>query len=108
MLSRFLITARKRSELDLEGSIGNYEFAVVPKSIFTPDGQPLHSFDKAKVLHAIESMVKNEETNADETNLDASMTVVIIDGMALANKVHKDKNMKTWKVILIENLVEHY
>ena len=54
LLSRFLITARKTPELDLEGSIRNYEFAVVPMSIFTPDGQPLHSFDKAKVLHAIE------------------------------------------------------
>ena len=54
LLSRFLITARKTPELDLEGSIRNYEFAVVAMSIFTPDGQPLHSFDKAKVLHAIE------------------------------------------------------
>ena len=35
LLSRFLITTRKRPELVLEGSIGNYEFAVVPKSIFT-------------------------------------------------------------------------
>ena len=49
LLSRFLITARKTPELDLEGSIRNYEFAVVAMSIFTPDGQPLHSF-----LHAIE------------------------------------------------------
>ena len=54
LLSRFLTTARKTPELDLEGSIRNYEFAVVAMSIFTPDGQPLHSFDKAKVLHAIE------------------------------------------------------
>ena len=51
-------------------------------------------------------MVKDKETNADETNLDASVRVIIIDGMALANKVHKDKNMKTWKVILTEYLVE--
>ena len=108
LLSRFLITAKKRPELDLEGSIGNYEFAVVPKSIFTPDGQPLYSFDKAKVLHAIESTVKDEETNADEKNLDTLMRVIIIDGMALANKVHKGKNIKTWKVILIEYLVEPY
>ena len=53
-------------------------------------------------------MVKDQETNADETNLDASMRVIIIDGLALANKVHTDKNMKTWKVILIEYLIEPY
>ena len=66
----------------------------------------MHSFDKAKVLHSIESMVKDEETNADETNLDASIRVIINDGMAQAKKVHKDKNMKTGKVILAEYLVE--
>ena len=108
LLSCFLITTRKRPKLDLEGSIGNYVFAAVPKSIFTPDSQPLHSFDKAKFLHAVESMVKDEETNAEETNLNASMKVIIIDAMALANEVHKDKNMKTWKAILIEHLVEPY
>ena len=51
-------------------------------------------------------MVKDEETNADETNLDASIRVIINDGMAQAKKVHKDKNMKTGKVILTEYLVE--
>ena len=64
-----------------------------------PDAQPLHSYDKVKVLHAIESMVKDEETNADEINLDTSMRVIIIDGMALAIKVHKDKSMKIWQKI---------
>ena len=78
LVSHFLITARKRPALDLKGSIENYEFAVVPKSIFNPDGQPLHSFDKAKVLHATDSMVKDEETNADERNLDASISEHIL------------------------------
>ena len=41
---------------------------MVSKSILTPDGQPLHSTDKAKVLHEIESLVEDTETNADETS----------------------------------------
>ena len=48
LLSRFLKTARKRPEIDIEESIGNYEFSVVPKSMFTDDGEPLLSSDKAK------------------------------------------------------------
>ena len=91
LLAPFLITTRNRPELDLEESIENNEFAAVPKSIFTSDGQSLHSFDKAKILHTIETMVKDEETNADETNLDVSTRFMIIDGMALVNSVHKDK-----------------
>lgn len=54
-----------------------------------------------KVVHATESMVKDGETNTDQTNLDMSIRVIIVEGMALANKVRKDKNMKTWKLILI-------
>ena len=66
LLSRFLITARKLPKLDLKRSIEYYGFAAVPNSIFTPDGQLLHSLNKPKFLHAIQSMLKDEETNADE------------------------------------------
>ena len=48
-------------------------FAVVPKSIFTPDSQLLHSFGKAKILHPIKALVKGEEANVDETNLDTAI-----------------------------------
>ena len=50
-----------------------------------------------KVLHDIESMLEDAETNADETNSDESIRVIIIDGMTLVNKVHKDDSMKMWK-----------
>ena len=66
LLSRFLITARKLPKLDLKRSIEYYGFAAVPKSIFTPHGQLLHSLNKPKFLHAIQSTLKDEETNADE------------------------------------------
>ena len=32
LLTRFLITARKRPELDLEYCLGNFELAIIPKS----------------------------------------------------------------------------
>ena len=53
-------------------------------------------------------MVKDEETCGDKTNLDASTRVSIINGMALVNKIHIDKNIKTWEVILNEYLIETY
>ena len=53
LLTRFLITARKRLELDLEESFGNYEFSVVPKALFSSDGQPLTCTEKSSVLHHI-------------------------------------------------------
>ena len=57
LLSRFLITSRKRSELDLEHCLGNFEFIVVLRSLFTSDGEPLACKDKWKVLYNIEELV---------------------------------------------------
>ena len=54
LLTRFLITARKRRELNLEEALGNFEFSVVPKALFFNDGQPLNCTDKSSILHHIE------------------------------------------------------
>ena len=56
LMTRFLVTARKRPELELEQCIGNYEFSVVPNSLFTVDGQPLPCTDKAKLMHHVEDL----------------------------------------------------
>ena len=95
LLSRFLITARKRPELDLQEAIGNYEFSVVLKSLLTQDGQPLHSSDKAKIIREIEAIAVG--SNPNFTAFESP--TIIIDGVALVNKFHKDANVKTWEVI---------
>ena len=100
LVSHFVITARTSPEIALEESIGNYESSIVPKSLFSDDGQPLLSTDKAKVLHEIESLVK-EYPHDDVENIDQDTArIIIIDGMALVNRVHKNSNNKEWKVYL--------
>ena len=47
LLATFLIAARKRPDLNLEHCLGNFEFSVVPKALFTGDGQPLTCTDKS-------------------------------------------------------------
>ena len=55
LFTRFLITSRKRPEIDLEFCLGNYEFSVVvPKALFMPDEELLPCADKARVLHQTE------------------------------------------------------
>lgn len=97
LLSRFLITARKRPELDLEHCLGNFEFSVVPKSLFTNDGEPLTSTDKSVILHLIEDMASAEQTQDDEMETEQS-NVIIIDGMAIVNQIKKTPTMNTCKV----------
>jgi hypothetical protein len=109
LLSRFLITSRKRPDIDLAESIGNYEFSVVPKSMFTEDGQPLLSTDKAKVLHEIEALANEDKSSVTEYMDQSTKRTIIIDGMAVVHRIKKHPNMKTWKVSLrvhvnIENL----
>ena len=92
LLPRFLITARKRTELGLEETIGNCEFTNL---MFGQDGEPLLSSDKAKILHAIEISSSEEK---DVSTPIMTEPVIILDGMALVNKIHKDEEVKTWKV----------
>ena len=85
LLPRFLITARKRTELDLEETIGYCKFSVVPKLMFGQDGEP----------HVIESS-SSEDKDVNTPIL--TEPVIILDGMALVNKFHKGEEVKTWKV----------
>ena len=52
----FLITTPKPQQLELGHCLGNYEFCVVPKSLFSVDGQPLPCSDKLKLIHLIEEL----------------------------------------------------
>lgn len=95
MMSRFLIAARKRPELELEMSIGNYEFSVVPKSLFSVDGKPLPCTDKSKLMHHIEDLAPGTSTKIGSVQQNS---VIIIDGMAVVNEITKDKTMQTCQV----------
>ena len=94
LMTRFLVTARKRPELELEFCIGNYEFSVVPKSLFTVDGYPLPCTDKAKLMHHVEDL----SVSTNQSTLIQQNSAVVIDGVAVVNEIIKDKSMETCKV----------
>ena len=87
-MSRFLVTARKRPELELDHCIGNFELSVVPKSLFTVDGQPLPCLDKLK-RHIEELLARGDSTTDVQPN-----SAIVIDAMAVVNEIVKDKTMK--------------
>ena len=60
--------------------------------MFGQDGEPLLSSDKDKILHAIES--SSIEAKDAKTPI-LTEPVIILDGMALVNKVYKDEEVKT-------------
>ena len=98
VLSRFLITSRKRPELGLEYCLGNFEFTVVPRALFSSNGEPHPCLDKAKLLHHIEELGGIQQQDQDLLHGEAELKVLVIDGMAVLNQIHKDKDMETCKV----------
>ena len=100
LLSRFLITSSKRPKIDLKHCLGNFELSVVPQSLFTLNREPTACTDKSKVLHLIEelgSLPKDQSDESTELNRHES-SILIIDGMAVLNQIHKDKVINTCKV----------
>ena len=96
LMAKFLITARKQPQLELEECLGNYEFCVVPKSLLSADGQLLACNDKLKLIPLIEELADSTlPTNSVKERDDSC---IIIDGMAVVNKIVKDNLMKTCEV----------
>ena len=61
LISRFLIVCRTRHDIDLLSYLGDYEFSVVPRSLFTPDGQLYKSTDKSVILNEIENLTNQAQ-----------------------------------------------
>ena len=58
LLQRILLIQRSRSHSlpPLEKIIGDFELAVVPRSMFSPDGSLLIPTDKSSIMHALENI----------------------------------------------------
>ena len=86
--------------MDLKHCLGNFEFSVVLRSLFTSDGESIPCTYKSKILHHIEKLGSLNEDQSDEpTELNKyESSVLVIDGMVVLNQIHKDKVMETCKV----------
>ena len=68
LLAQFLVIYQSRPELlpNLPGTIGEYEMAVTPRSMFSADGALLIPKDKSSFMHSIEEAVSpNLHSTAD-------------------------------------------
>ena len=66
LMTRLLIASRSRPDIDLKKYLGIYEFSVVPRSLFTPDGS-LH-YTKDKAIIATELRALHQGSNEMETD----------------------------------------
>ena len=57
-MTKFIIASRKREDIDLPYYFGTYEFSVIPRSLFRPDGTMLLDTYKRPVMHEIRKQLK--------------------------------------------------
>ena len=89
LISRFLIVCRTRHDIDLPSYLGDYEFSVVPRSLFTPDGQLYKSTDKSVILNEIENLTNQAQDVLFHTSSvpNEKNSVIIFDSMAIVNSI---------------------
>ena len=87
-MPRLIVAARSRPEIDISKYFGDYEFSVVPKSLFHHDGKLVPTKDKYVILQELEHL--HQEKNFT-TLTEESESVIIFDYMAVINRIDIQK-----------------
>ena len=98
-----LTVANLRQDVSIEEVISTYELSVVPRSMFSADGQMNHCSDKSAVMKILETLpnespVKPFEEKAVAAECEsANFTVAAVDGMTVVQSLDKPNWIKTCK-----------
>ena len=101
LFARMCVVAKSRPEIHLKEAIGQYEFNLVPRSMFVADGSMLHCPSKSDFMNILEKL--NSTPPAENTVSQNSSRlqqppvqkkVCIIDGMAEVQALDKPGTIK--------------
>ena len=87
-MNRLLVSSRIRLGIDLLKCEGMYEFSLKPPSIFTPDGSLYYPKDKATIATDLQNLQSKEGDEDIENGFSSTRKVVLIDDMAILNKIN--------------------
>ena len=66
LYGRLKVLARSNTDIDQKQAVSTYEFTLMPRSLFAPDGSVLPCSDKSKLNHALEKMVDTDTDHAHQ------------------------------------------
>ena len=105
LVACLLLVAKSKSNINLEHAVGDHELSVVPRSLFSDDGQMLPCGGKSCLMSKLEGLIRaspvsseNQEGNLDNVNQSENVTnyhVALVDGMAELKSLSKPENVKT-------------
>ena len=106
LYGRLMVLAKSNRDIDKKSAAGNFEFTLTPRALFAPDGSILPCAGKSKLIHCLEKLDKNNETDQNaqllssedhveaidepETSIAASPKIVLVDGMVLVQQMTKN------------------
>lgn len=99
-----MVLAKSNRDIDQKDAIGNYDFTLTPRALFSPKGSFLTCSDKSKLIHVLRKLI-SEQTgkNSSLPDLEAvegedafyGKKFAAVEGMI--QKLLKSKNKKkTW------------
>ena len=87
LFGRMMMECQCRPDIDIKETIGLYELALVPRSMFAPDGSMLHCSSKSALMAILEKLPSRspDQRGSDSTTTDTvgpHLKVIVTDGMA--------------------------
>ena len=82
-----MMVCERHPDIYIKEKIGLYEFALIPRSLFAPDGSMLHCSSKSALMTILEKLPSRspDQRGSDSTTtrtIEPHFKVIIIDGMA--------------------------
>lgn len=89
LFARMMMVCKAHPEIDIKEAVGQYEFSIVPRSMFAADGAMFHCASKSALTDILEKLVTEGNTDGStkedlclETEITATQKVAIVDTMA--------------------------
>ena len=84
-----MVVAKSHPEIDIKEAIKQYEFLVVPRSLFANDGTLLHCSMKSALMSILEEIgvslelpdASEDDNSSIASSAPPTKTVAVIDGM---------------------------
>ena len=92
LMSRFIVASRTRQDIDLPYYFAQYEFSVIPWSLFNRYGALIPSKDKSSVFHLIKDLSPASVITDSEESAGVDNKVIVLDAMAIVNSIQIEKN----------------
>ena len=82
LFARIMMVCKSGPQIDIKETVGQYEFSIVPQSLFAADGTMLHCASKSNLMSILEKLNDNRNNRRVAGPNEDQMKVPIVDGMA--------------------------